>query len=108
MTARGMANDFAQHLPREQTALMTATQRPLRAAAFDDRTTVAAWEKKPSWYIVATQERMIVPLMQRDLAKKSGATTREIEASHVPQQSPPAEVAQVILDAVDKTAKAAR
>jgi len=108
MTAKGMANDFAQDLPREQTAVMTATQGPIRAAAFDDRTTVAAWEKKPSWYIVATQDRMIVPPMQRDFARKIGATTREIEASHVPQQSQPAAVAHVILDAVDKTAKAAR
>jgi pimeloyl-ACP methyl ester carboxylesterase len=113
MTAQGMATDFAQDLLREQTAVMTATQGPIRALAFDDRTSVAAWETKPSWYIVATKDRMIVPEMQRDFAKKIGAKTTEIVASHVPQQSQPAEVAKVIIQAVqearkDATAKAGK
>lgn len=102
MTAQGMASDFAQDLPSAQTALMTATQGPIRALAFEDRTSVAAWEQKPSWYIVASEDRMIVPEMQRDFAKKIGAKTTEIVASHVPQQSRPAEVAKVIARAVQE------
>ncbi|WP_457788344.1 alpha/beta fold hydrolase [Pseudomonas sp. PL-6] len=103
LTAQGMANDFAQDLPREQTAVMSATQGPIRAAAFEERTSVAAWQQKPSWYIVASDDRMIVPQMQRDFAKKIGAQTTELAASHVPQQSRPEEVAKVILQAVQES-----
>lgn len=103
MTAKGMASGFAQDLPPEQTAVMAATQGPIRAAAFDDRTTAAAWKSKPSWIIVAREDRMIQPDLQRALAKKIGAQVTEVEASHVPQQSVPAEVAKVIIQAVQDT-----
>ena len=103
LTAQGMATDFAQDLPPAQTAVMSATQGPIRAAAFEERTSVAAWQQKPSWYIVASDDRMIVPQMQRDFAKKIGAQTTELAASHVPQQSRPEEVAKVILQAVQES-----
>ena len=103
MTAQGMAKDFAQDLPREQTAVMSATQGPIRAAAFEERTSVAAWQQKPSWYIVASDDRMIVPQMQRDFARKIGAHTTELAASHVPQQSRPEDVAKVIIQAVQES-----
>jgi pimeloyl-ACP methyl ester carboxylesterase len=108
LTPQGMAADFAQDLPAAQTAVMTATQGPIRAAAFDERTSVAAWKQKPSWYLVASDDRMIVPEMQRDFAKKIGAQTTEVAASHVPQQSRPADVAKVIIQAVEKTQAAAK
>jgi pimeloyl-ACP methyl ester carboxylesterase len=107
MTAQGMANDFAQDLPRAQTAVMSATQGPIRAAAFEERTSVAAWQQKPSWYIVASDDRMIVPQMQRDFARKIGAHTTELAASHVPQQSRPEDVAKVILQAVQESSTTA-
>ncbi|MFP6799955.1 MAG: alpha/beta hydrolase [Pseudomonas sp.] len=100
MTAAGMANGFAQDLPAEQTAVMTATQGPIKASAFDDKTTVAAWKTKPSWYVLASNDRMIHPDVQRSAAKRIGATLSELRTSHVPQQSKPAEVAKVILTAV--------
>ncbi|MDR9752467.1 alpha/beta hydrolase [Pseudomonas sp. SZMC_28357] len=102
MTAQGMATGFAQDLTAEQTAVMTATQGPIRASAFDDKTSAAAWKGKPSWYIVAKEDRMIQPDLQRAFAKKIGAQTSEIDASHVPQQSRPADVAKVIIQAVQK------
>jgi pimeloyl-ACP methyl ester carboxylesterase len=100
LTPEGMAKDFAQDLPSEQTAVMAATQGPIKASAFEDRTTVAAWKTKPSWYVLATDDRMIHPELQRSAAKRIGATLTELHTSHVPQQSQPAEVAEVILDAV--------
>ncbi|WP_137971178.1 alpha/beta hydrolase [Pseudomonas sp. F(2018)] len=103
LTPKGMANDFAQDLPAEQTSVMLATQGPIRAAAFEDRTSVAAWKTKPSWFVVANEDRMIQPDLQRAFAKKIGARTTELKASHVPQQSRPAEVAKVIIEAVHKT-----
>jgi pimeloyl-ACP methyl ester carboxylesterase len=106
LTAKGMAEDFAQDLPAAQTSVMLATQGPIRAAAFDDRTSVAAWKSKPSWFIIASEDRMIQPDLQRDFAKKIGARATELKASHVPQQSRPVEVAKVIIEAVHKTREA--
>lgn len=104
LTPTGMASDFAQDLAATQTAVMAATQGPIKASAFEDRTTIAAWKTKPSWYLLATQDRMIHPDVQRSSAKRIGATLREVNSSHVPQQSQPAEVAKVILEAVHEVA----
>jgi pimeloyl-ACP methyl ester carboxylesterase len=95
-----MREDFAQDVPAAQAAVMTATQGPIQVKAFEERATVAAWKSKPSYYIVAGKDRMIDPQLQRDLARKIGARTTELATSHVPQQSRPADVAKVILDAV--------
>ncbi|WLH38326.1 alpha/beta hydrolase [Pseudomonas sp. FP2196] len=103
MTAEGMASGFAQDLPAQQTAIMAATQGPIRASAFDDKTSAAAWKGKPSWYVVAQQDRMIQPDLQRAFAKKIGAQVTEIQASHVPQQSRPDDVANVIIQAVQQS-----
>lgn len=100
LTPDGMAKDFAQDLPAAQTAVMTATQGPIKASAFEDKTTVAAWKTKPSWYLLATEDRMIHPDVQRSSAKRISATLTELRTSHVPQQSQPADVAKVILEAV--------
>jgi pimeloyl-ACP methyl ester carboxylesterase len=102
LTPQGMATDFAQDLTPSQTAVMAATQGPIKATAFDDKTSVAAWKSKPSWYVLATQDRMIAPDIQRSTAKRIGARLTELPSSHVPQQSRPAEVAAVILKAVQQ------
>ena len=60
------------------------------------KTTVAAWRVKPTWYAVSTQDRTINPDLERYYAKRIGATTTEIKASHVPFLSHPKEVARVI------------
>lgn len=95
-----MRDDFAQDLPAAQSAVMSATQGPIKGSAFGDKVSRAAWQVKPSWYIVAGNDRMIDPQLQRVLAKKIGARTSELPTSHVPQQSRPADVAKVILEAV--------
>lgn len=98
-----MREDFAQDVPAAQAAVMTATQGPIQAKAFAAKVAGAAWKSKPSHFIVSARDRMIDPGLQRAMAKKIGATTTELSASHVPQQSRPAEVAKVILDAVAAT-----
>ena len=105
LTPEGMAKDFAQDLPAAQTAVMTATQGPIKASAFEDKTTVSSWKTKPSWYLLATEDRMIHPDVQRAAAKRIGASLEEVHASHVPQQSQPAQVAAVILKAVHSVAE---
>lgn len=95
-----LKEDFAQDVPAPQAAVMAATQGPIAVKAFGDKTTVAAWRKHPSWYIVSKNDRMIQPDLERRFAKAIGAKTTELPTSHVPQQSRPVDVANVILEAV--------
>ena len=101
MTQEGIAKHFAQDLPAKTTAVMTATQGPINGKAFEQKVTVAAWKTKPSWFIVSSQDHMIQPAQQTAMAATIGAKATTLNASHVPQQSQPAKVAAVILDAVN-------
>jgi pimeloyl-ACP methyl ester carboxylesterase len=105
LSQEGITKHFAQDLPAATTAVMTATQGPIRGAAFDEKLSVAAWKTKPSWYIVAENDHMIQPDMERASAKLMNAKTTSLPTSHVPQQSQPAKVAAVILDAVNQVGK---
>jgi pimeloyl-ACP methyl ester carboxylesterase len=60
-----------------------------------------AWKSKPSWYIVATNDRTVQPKLQRLVAKRMGATTYEVESSHVPMLSNPKLVIDVIRTAAN-------
>ena len=100
LSDEGMSKHFAQDLPAAQTAVMAATQGPIAGKAFGEKVSVAAWKSKPSWYLVAGNDHMIQPALQRDFAKLIGAKVSEVKTSHVPQQSAPAQVAATILDAV--------
>ena len=94
--------NFAQDLPAATTRLMAATQGPIQGKAFADKTTVAAWKHKPSYYIVAGKDRMIAPELEQAFARKINATTTVLQTSHVPMLSQPKQVAEVILAAVAK------
>jgi len=105
LPADAIARDFAQDVSAEEANLIHATQGAVRGANFEQPVTVAAWTSKPSWYIVATQDRMIDPGAQRALAKKIHATTVELQTSHVPMVSSPESVAKVIVEAARAAAK---
>ena len=100
-----IANDFAQDLPAAQTAVIAAMQGPIQSKALGEKTTVAAWSSRPSWYIVSEKDRMIQPDLERAMAKKIGAKVTSLPASHVVQLSHPAAVAKVIIDAVEASEK---
>lgn len=100
-----VAGDFAQDLPAAQTRIMSVTQGPIQSKAFGEKTTVAAWSSRPSWYIVSENDRMIQPDLERAMAKKIGAKVTSLPTSHVPQESRPADVAKVIIDAVEASDK---
>lgn len=99
LAADNVRNDFAQDVTAEEANLITTTQGAVRGANFEEKVTAAAWSAKPSWYIVAEQDRMIHPDAQRALAKKIKATTTALPTSHVPMLSKPKEVAEVIVAA---------
>ena len=105
LPADAIARDFAQDVSAEEANLIHATQGAVRGANFEQPVTVAAWTSKPSWYIVAAQDRMIDPGAQRALAKKIRATTVELQTSHVPMASDPESVAKVIVEAARAAAK---
>ncbi|MFF4585997.1 alpha/beta fold hydrolase [Streptomyces sp. NPDC001388] len=96
---------FAADVPAEVTRVLAAAQRPLAAAAFEEKAAAAAWRSKPSWALIAGADEAINPEVERFGAQRAGATTVELEgASHAVAVSRPKEVAELIRDAVRATA----
>ncbi len=91
-----VADVFANDLPKAEAALLAATQKPLAAAIFGEPLKAAAWKSIPSWYVVSTQDKAINPDLERFMAKRMNAKTKELKASHVSFISNPAEIAKVI------------
>ena len=92
---------LAHDLPRVEAMVLAAVQPPIRASALLDRVTEAAWRTKPSWYVVTDEDRIISPVLQREIATRIGARFSSVRAGHVPFLSRPKETAEVILGAVD-------
>lgn len=92
---------FAADLPRRETDVMAATQKPINGASFAATLSAAAWKQIPSWYLVATNDRSINPELERFYAKRMHAHTTEIASSHVPFLSHPAAVARLIEQAAN-------
>ena len=90
---------FAADLPRAQTRIVAATQKPLAAAVFDQSNPGAGWKTIPSWFIVAKNDKAINPDAERFYAKRANAKTTEVASSHVVFLSHPDTVVSVILDA---------
>jgi pimeloyl-ACP methyl ester carboxylesterase len=100
LPAASVAKNFAQDLPLAETKVMAATQGAINAKAFGDAVMVASWKNTKNYYIVATNDRMIDPNLERAMAKKINAETTELKTSHVPMLSQPKQVADVIIKAV--------
>ena len=80
--------------------MLYAVQQPFRKSLTADRTTHAAWRDKPSFYAVSTQDRTINPDLERFMAKRMGAKTIEIEASHLALISQPDAITNLIVEAL--------
>lgn len=95
---------FAADVPAEVTKVLAVAQRPLAAAAFEEKATAAAWHTKPAWALVAGGDQAINPEVERFGAERAGATVVELEgASHAVAVSRPKDVAALVLDAVRAT-----
>jgi pimeloyl-ACP methyl ester carboxylesterase len=92
---------FAQDLPPEQSAFMAAAQLPPAAAAFEAPVSQASWKIRRSWYVLATEDRIIPPAAQRQMAARANATVTEVTGSHAVYVSQPRAVA----DAIDAAAR---
>ena len=102
LSEEAFLRDFAGDLPPEEARVLCAVQGPISDTLFTGRTTHAAWRDKPSWYAVSTEDRTIDPDLERFMAKRMGATTIELAASHVSLVSHPAEVSDLILAAAGR------
>ena len=91
--------DFAGDLPEAKAKVLYAVQQPFNKALLSGRTTHAAWRSKPSYYAVSTEDRTINPDLERFMAKRMGARTIEVKASHLSLISRPAEISRLILEA---------
>ncbi len=90
------AEAFAADLDPAKAAFMADAQNPWGLDALNGVVTVPAWKTKPSWYLVAKDDRMIPPDAQRAMSKRAGSTTVELEGSHAIYVSQPGGVAELI------------
>ena len=87
---------FAGDLPEQEQRLVWATQGVPDAGLFNQKLDGTAWRTKPSWYIVANNDRTVHPDLERFAAKRMGAHTYDVDSSHVPMLSHPDFVLDVI------------
>jgi pimeloyl-ACP methyl ester carboxylesterase len=99
LTEAAFLRDFAGDLPEARARVLYAVQQPFHKALLAGKTNHAAWRSKPSFYAVSTEDRTINPDLERFMAKRMGATTIEVKASHLSLISHPQEITDLILQA---------
>ena len=99
LTEAAFLRDFAGDLPEARAKVLYAVQEPFHKALLTGKTKHAAWRSKPSFYAVSTEDRTINPELERFMAKRMGAKTIELKASHLSLISHPDDIANLILQA---------
>ena len=100
LSEEAFLHDFGGDLPPEEARVLYAVQQPFKKSLTTEKTTNAAWRTKPSFYAVSTQDRTINPDLERFMAKRMGAKTIEIDASHLALISHPDAITNLILEAL--------
>jgi pimeloyl-ACP methyl ester carboxylesterase len=103
LSEEAFLRDFAGDLPEAKAKALYAVQWPFHKELLSGKTAHAAWRSKPSWYAVSTEDRTINPDLERFMAKRMGAKTIEVKASHVSLISQPEAIANLILEAAGQT-----
>jgi pimeloyl-ACP methyl ester carboxylesterase len=99
MPDEGFKNAFSQHATPDQIAVTMAVQRPLSVKCIQELSPKPAWRSRPSWFLIAEEDRMINPQTQHFMAKRMGATTRSLSVDHTPLLTAPEKVVDIILEA---------
>jgi pimeloyl-ACP methyl ester carboxylesterase len=99
LSEEAFLRDFAGDLPAAKAKVLYAVQEPFQKALLTGKTTQAAWRSKPSFYAVSTEDRTINPDLERFMAKRMGAKTIEVKASHLSMISHPEVITRLILEA---------
>jgi pimeloyl-ACP methyl ester carboxylesterase len=99
LSEEAFLRDFAGDVPEAKARVLYAVQEPFQKSLLTGKTTQAAWRTKPSYYAISTEDRTINPDLQRFMAKRMGARTVEVKASHVSLISQPDVIAKLIVEA---------
>jgi pimeloyl-ACP methyl ester carboxylesterase len=99
LSPKGVDESFAQDLSAEDKALVLATQGATQGAILATPIKAAAWHDKPSWFVVASNDRAIAPQQEQTTAERMKAKIMTLPSSHVPMLSHPKEVAEFVIGA---------
>ena len=99
----GFAQAVAHRAPADQITILEAVQRPIAVKCIQENAPAPAWKTKPSWFLLAEEDRMIAPETQRYMAERMGAKIRTHEVDHSPMYTAPDVVVSVILEAARET-----
>jgi pimeloyl-ACP methyl ester carboxylesterase len=103
MPEDGFRHAVAHKASADQIAIMAAVQRPIAVSCIQEKAPVPAWKTKPSWFLLAEEDRMIIPTTQRFMAERMGANIRSHAVDHTPMYTTPNLVVDVILEAARET-----
>lgn len=103
MPDEGFERAFAQNASAGQIALCKAVQRPIALKSIQEPAPAPSWKSKPTWYLLAEEDRMINPKTQRFMAERMKATVKSFPVDHTPSLTAPDKVVDVILDAAKAT-----
>ncbi len=103
MPEDGFRRAVAHKASADQTNIAAAVQRPIAVQCIQEPAPAPLWKSKPSWFLIAEEDRMINPKTQHFMADRMGATVRSHRVDHTPMYSEPAVVTEVILEAARKT-----
>jgi len=99
LTRKGVVENFGQDLSPDLQNLVFATQGATHGSVLGTPIKTAAWHTKPSWFVIAANDRMISPDQEKDTAKRMGAKTLTLPTSHLPMLSQPEKVADFVIEA---------
>ena len=103
MPEDGFRKAVAHKASAEQTAIMAAVQRPIAVKCIQEVTPPPTWKTKPTWYLLAEEDRMIRPTTQRFMAERMRAKIRSYAVDHTAMYTEPNIVVEVIWEAVRET-----
>jgi pimeloyl-ACP methyl ester carboxylesterase len=103
MPADGFRKAVAHKASADQTAIMAAVQRPIALKCIQEVIPQPTWRTKPTWYLLAEEDRMIKSTTQRFMAERMGAKIRSYPVDHTPMYTEPNVVVDVISEAVRET-----
>jgi pimeloyl-ACP methyl ester carboxylesterase len=103
MPEEGFSRAVAHKVPPDQATIIAAIQRPIAVKCIQEKAPSPAWKTKPSWFLLAEEDRMISPETQRFIADRMNAKIRSHKVDHSPMLTAPDRVVEVILEAAHET-----
>jgi pimeloyl-ACP methyl ester carboxylesterase len=106
MPETGFGDAFAQNAAPETLTILNAIQRPISVKCIQEKAPVPAWKSKPSWFLVAEEDRMIAPETQRFMAERMKAKIHAYPVDHTPSITAPEHIIDILMEAADATLQA--